>query len=162
MSRYLRNGHDFDDSTILIAETMFERFIDRSLATQEYDERITIIANIGRLTCTPVVEITRVEARCKNWEFASDFGPTEWREIALHDVQERGGRIKLPFPLLGDSYDEARVVYQAGLVDVPTDVEAVVSEIASLVRGRKITEWSGMQSLSDHAQETIVRYRGGA
>lgn len=155
--RYLLDRGAYDEQTISLAETLFERFVGRVIATQLYDERIVIRNHRGRLTHTPIVRIEKVTAIVDQ----SSLVPWSMQDVLDSSavVVNEHGDILVPSSLLGESYSSAHVTYLAGYETIPAEVTKVVEEIAKLVADRAMDEWSGEQALSDEARAIIARYR---
>lgn len=153
--RYIQRPTDYDESTLHVAESLFERYVGRRLSVDMYEETVPIVRFHGSLRHTPVVEVLSIRARCENsayvpWALDGDVKP---------DSVTPDGRISLPSTIFGESYTSASVTYLAGMSDVPDEVERCVLEIVARLAAREMDEWSGPSVLSDEAQETIDRYR---
>jgi hypothetical protein len=144
-----------------LATTLFERAIGRRLAAQVYEETTPVRSSTGRLTHAPVVAIESVKAKVIDHPFSDVLGETDWIDIPLDRVEERGGIVLLPSSLYGVPYNAARIAYRAGFDETPDDARSVINEIASLIDAGEMGEWSGFDALSDDSKATIARYRKG-
>jgi hypothetical protein len=154
--RYVKRCTLYDEETLRLAESLFERFVGRRLSVDMYEETVPIVRHRGQLKHAPVVELLSVKARCDKSEYVP------WAlddDISPENVSVNSDGIALPLTLFGEAYTSARVAYLAGMDDIPDDIEACVVEIAKALHERTMDEWSGAGSLSDVAQDTINRYR---
>lgn len=157
--RYIDHD-DTNASVVELAESLFERFVGRRLASECYEESIVIRNSIAVLAHTPVVSIHSIKAH-----LAENASVVPWSmdvDIASTNVQVEGALIHVPSSIFGVSFSSAHVVYEAGLSEIPDEIQSVVEEIAYRIAKGDMDEWSGTASLSDEAQETIAKYaRGG-
>lgn len=157
--RYVRESRH-SEATIDLAERLFERAVGRRVVTDRYEDTVVIRNSIGELPHRPVTRIESVHARCEDYEYADVFGPTDYAPIPIEQVAWSGeGKFVLPSSVYGVPYSRARVVYDAGLTEVPDEIVRVILESARLIDAGQLDEWSGSHSLSDESLATIDRYR---
>jgi len=145
----------------MLALTIFERAIGRPLTATLYRERKRV-SGVVRLSHTPIVKILSIQARCDSYAFSETIGPIDWVDIDEADVYRSGGVLRLPPTLFGDPYTEVRVSYISGLTELPEEVVGVLNELTDLIDSGKVTEWSGINALSEGSKAIVAKYRGGA
>lgn len=157
---YLKD-HSFSTEVYESAVTIFERSLGYSLVTGTYTQRENR-AHLGiKLKHSPFVRLTSVRATTSNWVFGHAFGNMDWVDIDPSHVgiHTRGTQAVLALPptLFGTEYEDAEVTYEAGLQDVPQDVQDAVREIATLLEKGEISEWNCI--LPVHVIDVIQQYR---
>lgn len=153
--KYLTPGR-YDDKVVEIAEALFDRFVGRSLAREQYTETCRLINGLGYLSKVPIISIESIEATVESslvvpWTLSSYVSPIY--------LNRDNGVFVLPRSMFGEQFTTARVTYVAGYDPVPPDVSKCVEEIATLVQEGLMDEWSSPSALSDEAQAIIAKYR---
>jgi hypothetical protein len=153
------------DADIAIrAEAIFERVLGYRLAACEVTETVRYSTLTGaRLQHTPVVSILKIFARATVGTHLREFeafGPSHWNEIdvshtVLHQKHDKAALI-LPTTLFGHPYDEVKITYVAGTVDIPLEVTAAITDIYALLQ-QGVDEWD--LQLPASVAEAVERYR---
>lgn len=146
-------GAETADALVGIASGLMEAHCRRpTLMAAEYTERMRLTAgsHTGRLSYGPLLDGALVSARVRyargrrgeyadvgvRGEFgamiATAFGlPGTWTSLDVTTIDVYAGAREITFPasFLGLGYNEAEVVYTAGLATVPNQVKAACAQI---------------------------------
>ncbi len=169
-SEYLAYGLDAttDSSLVTAASAIIDAHCRRAtLAVNQYQERIKLAPEMQtvRLSYLPLVTVAPASTpivdlqgrygipRRGEWplaelslEFAVVFSlPGSWTKIdpSSVDIWADGGELTFPLNVLGMSFNEVDVTYNAGLATIPTNVKVACAEI---VKNAQITPALNLKS----------------
>lgn len=149
-------------SELELAKAILERRIGYGVFRRTFCD-VVPHGNLGAiLKHTPVIRLLSVQARANH--IYDLFGQTDWIDIPLEQavLHQKDGRavVTLPPTLFGTSYAEAKITYEAGLINVPPDIEKAVQMIAEGLHTGEIDPETGV--LPVEVLEVISRHRKGA
>lgn len=138
------------------------------MVSREYTE--TVKSNLGSfpLKHGPVTNVLSVSARTSDGGYFLDygkyFGKTDWTNVEVNHcvmhVHNGVSFLILPTSLFGTQYEEANIVYEAGVEQFPTDVMQAVDTMYKLLLTGEISQWNLF--LPADVLDVIEKYRKGA
>jgi hypothetical protein len=148
-SEYTQFGLDAatNEAFVAAASRLMEAHCRRAtLGPQEYTERLRITPgrNSVQLSHLPVMQLTSARGRFarprRDESQSSDLVvaisgafalPGSWAglDVAQFDLDPRTGEVSLPAHPLGLTYNEAEIVYQAGLATIGGDIKTACAQV---------------------------------
>lgn len=120
------------------ALAIIESYCGKSFGQRQVNERITLRANIGRLTHDRFIRLESVKVRSNAWAYADIFGSSEWVEMPLHDVTITKEReIVVPGGVLDVHFTEADVAYTVGFEEIPESVRQACALLTHSIENGK-------------------------